>query len=235
MKAKNLLYFIPILAKAFERPDSETAFKEAIEEIQRLGKLPEYEVGYEQFKSFMKAGIEGIEDEPGKLSAIKETVLERIITALATDTFIGSEEVKSELLKRIHDDPEIEQQYEKTVSELYPPQEKYHPLALELFKNDSLIVTHSLPEATKEIVYNNIDEGNYILKLSNGRVLWEGNIDRNHIMWEHAFPGKALPMVADTGETEVEPTMVTSLLDGEITIKLFAGLETGRIVITLNE
>ncbi len=235
MKAKYLLYFIPILAKAFERPDSETAFKEAIDEIQRLGKLPEYEEGYEQFKSFMKAGIKDSKDEPGKLSALKETVLERIITALATDTFIGSEEVRIELLKQIQDNPELKQQYEKTVLELFPPQEEYHPPAFELYKNDSLIPAHSITEATKEIVYTNIDAGNYTLKLSNGRLLWEGNVNRNHIMWEHAFPGKALPMAADTGETEIEPTMVTAILNGETTIKIYAGPETGRIVITRNE
>ena len=52
----NYLYFIPLLARALQQADSGPALKQAFAEIERLGRQPEYEQGYRQFRRFMVTG-----------------------------------------------------------------------------------------------------------------------------------------------------------------------------------
>ena len=48
------LYFIPILAKALEQPDVETALRTAFAEIEEAGRQPQYQRGHQQFLRFMR-------------------------------------------------------------------------------------------------------------------------------------------------------------------------------------
>ena len=47
------LYFIPLLARAFDVRDRPRALLQALSEIGRLGQLEEYRIGFRQFQRFM--------------------------------------------------------------------------------------------------------------------------------------------------------------------------------------
>jgi hypothetical protein len=60
-------------------------------------------------------------------------------------------------------------------------------------------------------------------------MLWEGDLSRQELLWAFAYPEKDLPMAAETELSQREPTKTLSLLNGELIIEVFAGLETGEI------
>jgi hypothetical protein len=66
---KNL-YFIGLIADAFQQPDPKTAIEEAFKKITKLGQSQGYERGFQQFKRFMALmngnGLEIIIDKNGE-------------------------------------------------------------------------------------------------------------------------------------------------------------------------
>jgi hypothetical protein len=55
------LYFVCIIADAFQQPVPKTAIEGAFEKILNLGQLPEYKQGFRQFKCFMAEVNNGLE------------------------------------------------------------------------------------------------------------------------------------------------------------------------------
>ena len=77
--------------------------------------------------------------------------------------------------------------------------------------------------------------GAYTLRMAIGRILWEGSLGRQDLEWAAAHPGRPLDLAADTGDELVEPTREYSLLRGELVMKVFPGLETGTMTISVVE
>ena len=227
MKEENNLYFIPILAKAFEGPDREKAFKKALSEIIRLSKSAEYKKGFEQFEQFIASGIQSLSEDSDDYTRLRDMALQRLLTMLASDTFDGPEEVRKSLMKRIQADPELSRRYQELLEELSPDKEP--ALEVELCKNDQVLSAQPLPSEQEGVSFDQIDPGNYSIRLSNGRVLWEGNVEAKDVIWKFAHPEKEYPMAAATEKDESNPTKSIKLLDGEITLSFYAGLETGGI------
>ena len=111
-KKDNNLYFIPIIAKAFEHEELDVAFKIAITEIIELGQLPGYDQGFQQFEEFINAGLENLQIHPEYFRQIQRTIIESILLKIATDTFDGPEDVKDRLLKSIHSNIELKEEFE---------------------------------------------------------------------------------------------------------------------------
>ncbi len=227
MKADNNLYFIPILANAFDRPDRTEAFKNALSEIIRLGESAEYKKGFEQFEQFIASGVQSLSEDSEDFARLRDMVLQSLLTMLATDTFDGPEEVRKSLIKRIQANPDLANRYQELLEELSPENEP--PLEVELYKNDQLLSAQPLPSEQQSVYFDQIDPGNYSIRLSNGRVLWEGNVEAEDVIWKSAYPEKEYPMAAATEKDESNRTKSFKLLDGEITLNLYAGLETGGL------
>lgn len=69
----------------------------------------------------------------------------------------------------------------------------------------------------------------YSLSLSTGRLIWEGTILPEQVLWAEACPGRDLKIAAQTGDLEQEATHVESLLNGELELRLYPGLEAGTM------
>jgi len=80
---------------------------------------------------------------------------------------------------------------------------------------------------------DNINPGFHSLSLDTGRVLWEGELTESHLLWAVAFPGEPLQMAADTGEAGNRPTLEDDLLDGEMVLRVFPGLEGGSLEVEM--
>jgi hypothetical protein len=226
MDQKKNLYFIPIIAKAFESHNPIDSMQDAISEIITLGKQEEYSEGYVYFRKFLEEGIANhILDKDNY-----EMLLDKIITKILSNDINVSEEKKKEFLVKIKSNPILCKRYEKIFEEYF----KQIPLEIEIYKEGGEISSQPIEKDSKDVIFRDIDPGYYIISLSNGRQLWEGEITKEDVIWDAAFPNKHYPLAADTGDGKTQPTRTEEIITGEITLSLYAGLESGKIVVTVN-
>lgn len=227
MTENNRLYFIPIIARAISSENPRQAMDEAFDEIQQLGNQPEYQEGYRQFLEFVKTAIKPSGEETDRKNQMIRNAIHRLIYDLVTDTFDGDEDQKNALINAIKSNPEWGVEYERIKDEAQDYLASEGTLEIEVLKDDHLIGSVSAIKDSDMV--GPIFPGKYSFRFSNGRVLWEGDITREDVIWTYAFPGKDLLMAAETESLQQEPTRTLTFLDGELTINVFAGLESGRL------
>ena len=227
MIADKKLFFIPPIARALQSNDPRRALEKAFEEIRELGKDDEYQEGYQQFKEFIKTALTPSDEAPEQRMRLLKDAIHRLLHDLATDTFEGDEDQKEALIATLRSYPEWDAEYVRIVEgaqALFPPRIQ---LKVEVLRKNQII--GSFPISPDPAIISAITPGNYTVQFSNGRILWEGALVKEDLIWAYAFPGKDLAMAAETEVSQREPTRKISLLNGEITVSVFAGLETGQI------
>ena len=227
MADSKKLYFIPIIAQALDSDDPKRAMKRAFDEIQQLGNQPEYQKGYRQFLEFVKTAVKPSDEKMDRKNQMIRNAIHRLIYDLVTDTFDGDEGQKNTLMNAIMSDPEWGAEYERIKNEARDYLASEATLEIEVLKDDHLIGSVSAIKDSDMV--GPIFPGKYSFRFSNGRVLWKGDIMREDVIWTYAFPGSDLPMAAETEPLQQEPTKILTLLDGELTMYVFAGLESGRL------
>ncbi len=232
MAENNALYFIPILTRAFDDKTNPEVFKEAVAEIVRLGRKKEYKFGYQQFERFVGAGIEALSADPDRLNELREQVLEKAIIELATDTFSGQPKVRAKLLEAIEKHPALKARYDKLRQELETYLEEEIPLEFEVEKSGKIIGALRFAKDDEQKTLENITPGFYKVRLASGMLLWEGEVSHDQLIWTEAFPGKKLDLAADTGEGITGITTTISILGGELSLTIGAGLESGWMMIS---
>jgi len=230
---KNKLYFIPIIKKAFEDPEPVEAFRLALQEIIKLGKSSKYKDGYKQFEAFLGSGIGELIKTDKNFSDFQIIVLERLMFRFASNDFIGSKDIKETLLNKIKASPKLKSRYEKLQVELPTYSIDTPLLEVDLFKANNFVGSQSFPKKPGRKYFKTITPGKYILKLSNGRVLWEGAIKAEDVIWQKAFPDRYYAMAAETVKQPTEPTRSLQMLNGQIKLTFEAGLEAGKIRLEL--
>jgi hypothetical protein len=75
----------------------------------------------------------------------------------------------------------------------------------------------------------NIKPGKYDVRLSTGRMLWQGELTEQDLVWTAAFPGTDMALAADTGDDAEHMTREIRLLEGELIIRVMPELESGCI------
>jgi hypothetical protein len=229
MANNKRLYFIPIIAKALESDDQEQAMREAFDKVEVLGSKPEYEEGYRQFQQFVKAALDACKDAPESKLEFMRNAIHRLIYDLAVGTFEGDEEQRKTLIDSLKSIPEWGAEYERTKREAMDFLPTHEALEIEIIRGDKVISSFAHP--TTPTTVSAVRPGTYILRFSNGRVIWEGNFSREDLVWTFAFPGEEFPMAAKTEPHKAKPTKTMSLLDGELVMQVFAGLESGKLVL----
>jgi len=227
MSDSNRLYFIPIIARAISSENPKQAMDEAFDEIQELGNQPEYQEGYRQFLEFVKTAVRPSGEKTDRKNQIIRDAIHRLIYDLVTDTFDGDEDQKNALINVIISDPEWGTEYERIKAEAQDFLAPEAIIEIEVLKDEQLIGSISTIKELNQV--SPIFPGKYMIRFSNGRVLWEGNITREDVIWTYAFPGRELPMAAETEPLHQESTKTITLLGGELVIYVFAGLESGRM------
>ena len=99
--------------------------------------------------------------------------------------------------------------------------------------DDEVVATRSFKHAVGAHGVNVVKPGNYRLKLDTGRLLWEGRLTEEDLVWSKAYPGQDLPVAADSKETRRTPTREIDLLDGSAVLRIYPGVETGSLEIEL--
>lgn len=231
----NNLYFVHILVRAFGAPDRPKTLQVAFETIRLMGKRPGYEQGLSQFNAFTEevarqVSVQG-ENLPDEVTAIVDTAL----IGLATDTFGGDEVDKEALLTLIYSRPAWRQKYEAVRADLEREGIPQEPLQLVVIRDEVEIQTLSFPGAVGTRTLTGVFPGRYTLKMPTGRVIWEEQLAKKDLEWAAAFPGRALGLAAADSEVpEGAPSREDRLLDGEVVVLVFPGLEAGVMKITVN-
>ncbi len=226
MSDKKRLYFIPIIDKALSSDQPVEALKKAFEKIRKLGKETKYKEGFRQFQDFIEMAVKLPGKEPeAKRQRISDTIYQ-LIYGLVTDTFEEGSDQKESIIRALTKNPEWRVEYERIKEEMNAVLFPQPLLGIEVLKEAELIASFPISEIPINLI--NIDPGQYTIRLSNGRVLWEGELTRKDLLWMDAFAEGDLKMAAKT-EDEVEPTISESLLDSELVMKVFLGLESGEM------
>jgi len=202
----NELYFIPIIAKALRQKDTKKALQNAFMEITNLGKQSAYKEGFSQFQRFMKEIYQN--SSLKKISGDLEDNIEPLIDLIMSQ-------------------PDWEKQYDDLISEF---QLEYN-LEIQLEKNNELLWKTTITPNGFSATIKNIVPGDYIVKLNTGRILWEDTLSEKDLLWAKAYPEKPIDLAADTGIEIRKPTKEFSLLNSEIVIRVFPGIESGYIKI----
>ena len=226
MSDSKRLYFIPLIDDALGSDNPELALMGAFKKIHDLGMTKEYKEGFAQFRLFMGKIVEAyVENSPDREQLIREDI-HSLINDLVTDSFEGSEEEKKALIEAFARNDKWQTEYERMKSELADFMEPHPPMGIEVLKDGEPIASFAVTEVPIKLM--NIDPGRYNVRLSNGRVLWEGEITRKHLRLIDAYEGEDLDMAAKT-EDKVEPTISEPLLANELVMKVFLGIESGEI------
>jgi len=225
----NDLYFLRLIGAAFQEPDPKAALRDAIKEIKSLGKQPEYQQGFLQFQRFMaemQEGIKALPKSPG--GPIPDEVLDFILQ-IAADSFEGSQAEVEALQDLVKSSPVWKEGFETLCEEVSKSEAPDWELMAVIESNGETISSFPLqnPPFSKKI--KNLSPGHYVLRLNTGRILWQEELTERDLIWTAAFPGRDLDLAADTGGLAPPMTREFRLLDGDLIIRVFPEIDSGRL------
>ena len=221
----NLLFFISIIARALQSPDVERALRDAFREIKKKGREKRYAQGYLNFELFMQEVY-----NRHRITAADN--VSELIAMLGTGMSEDTLQEKELLLNIINSHPQWKAEYEAFCR---------MGADEDLTQDFPVIAVLSQKGFVKEITFTkvsgcesvgNIVPGNYKLKLVNtGWTIWAGQFTAKELISSEAHKGKILPLAAGA----IPPTGEIVLLDGDMILRTYAGIESGRIEIELRK
>lgn len=209
------LFFIPMIAQALSRPDPVAALREAFTQISRMGRQERYRRGFEQFQRFLAESI-----SPGSITSqgsqhIDLPELPKDATSLAVADAEAISELQATLRKLL----------DESAVELDLPTK----LGLTLLRDGHAIAHLVMTLWSGCETVSGLQPGHYELALATGRIIWEDDLADEDLLWPAAFPGKPVPLAADTGQTDEPASRVVSLMEGQVVLHVLPGIESGRL------
>jgi hypothetical protein len=100
-------------------------------------------------------------------------------------------------------------------------------------RGETVLGTFTVGDDAREATIGGITPGFYSLMLATGRVLWEGELRAEDVLWSSAYPGQPLRAAAESEHALWEPTREFRLLDGALLLSVYAGIEAGALGIRI--
>lgn len=229
------LYFLPIIADALRKAEPRAALRAAIEQIQTLGRQPEYEQGFLQFQRFMAEVKRSFEKRSQKVEDIVFDVIRGLALQVAADLLEGDQKETQVVLDLIGSQPRWQEEFEKLCGETskFKVAQRIPEIIIE--KNGERIA--SIPCGNLPVTHEiqNVTPGLYTISLDTGRIIWQEELTEQELMWTVAFPEQALDLAADTGEAVERTTREIRLLDGNLIIRVFPEVEGGRLELKISQ
>lgn len=223
------MFFMPLIAEALRKSDPKKDLKQAFEEIERLGRNPEYQRGFKQFQVFM-AEVYRYMNDPLVTDIELNTLFEELKFQILSGVLEDPQEEQA-CLDLIKSYPGLEKRFEKQCKEMEKSGRRDRPVRLLIDKNGKSFETININQLSPTQSLKNIAPGRYGFKLETGRLIGEEELSRNELLWEYAYPSQDLRLAADTEETLPIPTRTINFLNGEISINVFPGIDSGRLEI----
>jgi hypothetical protein len=231
----NDLYFLRILTEALKAPNPEPEIKKAFDKIENLGQRPEYRQGYHQFHQFMDKVKESDKISPVDSGDLKQEMIRDLVFQLATGLLDCDSNEGQRLLEIIRSRPEWHEEFEKLSVQTLETEGLSGQMKIIVTKNGDAIGSIPAKPSLFAQTIRNVTPGYYEVRLNTGRVLWQADLKEEDLIWSAAFPEQALDLAADTGESFRRVTKELTILDGEITIRVFPEIESGRIEIEVRD
>ncbi len=228
----NDLYFISIIARALEQEDTKRALEQAFEEIESLGAKPGYEQGFQQFQRLMDVVSKRVEKKRAG-EALRVELARELIIDLASDAFEGSAEDKRKAMSIIRSNPQWRKEYDQLVGEIEELSQIPEGVEISVSRENKPFKSVTFLKVPGSETIDNVTPGHYNIAFATGRLIWEGELAEQDLIWVKAYPGQPFEMAAETTEREAKPTKRISVFEGQIGIEVFAGIESGRIRITI--
>ena len=214
------LYFVPIIARAIDSDDPKKAMAEAFDEISELGKKSAYFQGFRQFLEFVKLTSKPFGENADQKNQLVKNAILRLMCDLATDTFEGDENQKNALITSIRGNPQWNAEFELIKKEAHDFLAPETPIDVEILMGEKIIGSISVFNDAASI--DSIFPGPYVDA---------DPIKTKDVIWTYAFPERELALAAETEPIQQEPTRTIALLNGELIMYVFAGLESGKILL----
>ena len=216
------MYFIPIIVQALEQQQVRHVLALAFEEIDALGQQPELAHGYTQFRRFMDLIEARCEDE--LCAAVRRCMLALATETLRSDAFHGQA-----ALALVTSRPAWRSELERLSDEVRRIEQRrvWPKLVLSRDGREPHVCVLSGKASTESV--SPISPGTYTLRLETGRVLWEVTLREADLVWSQSSRQRPLKLAAETPGAVAQPAREASLLGGELILRVFAGIEAGRI------
>ena len=225
------LQFIRTLIEAWDAPDRREALSQALQELKVLSESTSYKENYAKFSLFLDEIETQLQADPHILKSHFLDLVEALLVPILTDTWEGSSEDRDAILALCETHPMLSQRLNRLRAELEPIIE-VPELALRLRKGDDIVAEVVVSSLTRGVSIPDITPGSYSIETSTGRILWSGDVPSEQVLWTEAYPERDLQMAAQTDEAEGEPTRMVSLLDDELELSLYPGVESGTLRLT---
>ena len=218
------LYFINIIAKALQESNAEKALKKAFRKIKLWGSEERYAEGFENFELFMQEAY-----DRHRITAtdyVRELMIQR-----RTDMLEGLAREKESLLDIIDLFPEVKMQFEaicrmaakENLGGAFP--------VIEVSSDQGIVIEKTFNTVPGCGSFAGISPGGYRVKLVNtGWIIWEGKLTGRELIWPK---GDNLLVAAKTRDVQIPHSRKEVLLDGDMVLCTYAGIESGSISIEL--
>ena len=223
------LYFLPLIADALEQPDPKEALKEAFENIKNLGRQSKFKQGFSQFQRFMNEVKSNWEKQPQTSEGMADKLARDLSHQLAAGLLEDDEKEAKSAMDLIALRPDWKQEFEKLLAETAGFEAPDSAPELIAEKEGERIGSIRFKNQPASKTIRNLKPGLYTIKLDTGRILWQDRLTENDLLWFYAFPEQDLDLAADTGEAMPRTTLEIRLLAGEVIIRVFPEIESGRL------
>lgn len=197
-----------------------------------MGRRVEYRRGFEQFQQFM-AAARGNETTGGSIEAETVALVRRLILELATETFEGNPQERQMALELIRSRQQWQEEHERLSAEMKDALGEVAELEFVLKRDNTVLEPIRISGKAGVACVSGLEPGVYSLFFETGRPIWQRELSESHLLWAAAYPNEPLELAADTDAASNRPTLEERVLDGEVTIRVFAGFECGQLEIEL--
>ncbi len=224
----NGLFFIPMIARAFEQPDPKSALHETLDRIKNIGRRPGRTEGFTQFLRF----TDEVAREYSRTGSIGESsVLDDVAASCVKRLTAAEWDPEATRAPDIARPSASQAIYERFCTAIRDATDRPSVREIIIERNGVMIAGFALEQAPDTHTILDVTPGHYVLCLESGRVLWECELSDQDLVWSAAFPGRALPMAADSGDSFAGPTHEVSLIGDRVVLCVLPGVESGSIAI----
>jgi len=224
------LSFIPMLERALQASDPKAALIEAFRSIHEQESVRGKRTGPTAFERFMDAAVRAAQGGQEPLAVEVSHIVRGLMVELATETFEGDDAMRRSATELIRSRPEWQTEYAALLAEVQGILDRGQ-LALTLVREGEEVITWQLDKGREPMSASGITPGHYALRLDTGRVVWQEVLTDRELVWTAAYPGQPLSVAAAQGQLSEQPTLIAKPLAGELALRVFPGLESGRIEI----
>jgi hypothetical protein len=227
------LYFLRLIAEALKQPDSKAAIERAFKKIIELGKKPEYDQGFRQFKRFMALMTESFETYSNETEGIKSQVLKDLAFQLSAGLVEADQDEIISLVEFIRSHRQRRVKFDQMHQDFSIPDAGNLLLEVIVNRNGENIYSIPVEDGAFNTKIKDLKTGFYNVRLNTGRILWQGELTAEDLVWTAAFPEADMAMAADTDGHTDHVSKEIRLLAGDLIIRIIPELETGCIEIEI--